>query len=393
MRPIRSVPVDQIEVPSFLPDERFRTLYTKFLKGEEAWLMRIELLQITRGFVDSGGVLHRKDVPQEDIDLLASKMRTGDRILLYVYRHPKAGIVCPDDQATLMAYTQLGIHQAPVLFLAPDVLPGQVAALRVRNHHTPSGDLIGLLVVQSASVTTVASIFGMTHVSVGDAVAKHTAILDTLLANLRQFQLKRDDPIHYHETLFAALVRAKSALRSINLLADNGCWLEARVVLRSLYELALGLYLDWLAPDFMGPLLHFTSVLTRQEYRSKRRRLYEDLMRKGMPKSASKLLEEDDLRGFDLANKVANRASANPLASLHKKIYSYLSRFAHQDYTLVVEMAQSMVDGIFMESNGMGHFVRFLDVVTTQLVNLVSGEIGTDVSAEVRNHTEESMNL
>ena len=374
--PVMHVLIEDIPIPSIEPDPMFTQLYLESVLGAELWLTRLSRSAITRGFISKGGSLRRDEVEPEKVNLIADSIRSGSRMPLYVYQNQKAGILCPDDELVLLAYEKLEIETVPVVLLSPKSEVLEFAALKARYYQTPTGFCTVLKGIESFFPTSIGSMFGEKEVSLQELISIHNAVLKSLKEKLTDFHKEVEDQVHYHETLYAALVRTLGGLRAIEVLAENSCWLEARIVLRSLYEITLSFHLDWLAPETMGFLLRMNSTVSRKVYREVRRELYAELKESGMPANELKKFVADDLKGFDIASKVYHRAQANPLGNLHSEIYPYLSKFVHQDYSVVAEIAAGMKKEKQSTVEFDEDFLRFLDVICTQIESCVSADIG-----------------
>lgn len=97
------------------------------------------------------------------------------------------------------------------------------------------------------------SLLGKKEFSDNDSKFEHLqSTIDVLTGRLKNFHGAYSACIHYHQTLFSVLYRLSEIIQAIRLLIKNSFYYQAVALLRSVYEISLDFYVDWLAPEQVG---------------------------------------------------------------------------------------------------------------------------------------------
>jgi hypothetical protein len=356
-------------------DAHFIKLYQNYLTGslKGAWT-RVEATSIVAGLIkhDHGKL---KEIIEYDQDkaaahIMAAEIRRGLRpaITLYPGFLPihSDKFICVDDMATFYAYRQLGISKIPALILGSPKLSNESAIL---SSYTPDGSAKNLhLVSKDLEYALISLGADISDLPFTTAISQLISHVDGCLAAISAFDLpaEPDQKIQYHETLYSIAYRMKEGLIAMRLLDENGLLLQGRSVVRTMYELSLNFYLDWLAPHIVGPLLQSLSDIGR------------------LPKSEDKKKLEQLLRKrfgglVDLCETVAAKGRMSPVGEVgHERIYGRLSPVAHQDFSVTQQYVHSLSEGKRPESprEEVEFLIRVLDIAVCNTVSRILDDVG-----------------
>jgi hypothetical protein len=250
--PVKRIPIDQLKGRDVEHDPIFHDKYTKYLTGKiKIFATRMCLNRIKPGFYRStpNGLNYICDkVSDDDIQYVMDLIRLGDRPALHIYHNVNSNdeieFLCPDDVAPYHAYQRLGIHSAPVLVLGSSSLLDE-SAIAIRgfkctyNPYTPHIDSI-----VEKEHRLVPSLLGADKPGHEECFDKLMSAVNGTKERLKQFHKGGLVDHHYHHTLYSVLLRAQETLRSMELLFENGLFLNAATLVRTLYELTLTFYVD-----------------------------------------------------------------------------------------------------------------------------------------------------
>jgi hypothetical protein len=356
------IPFSQIRLtPNFEPDARFLQLFDDVRTGKE----RIAFTRVTRtriqsGFtrIDSNGIPQRVEshpIDQGIVEEFVHKIREGRRPPIWLYHGNEtdlADFVCSDDLYTLRAYEQLGIKKVLAIVMAPNVSEFEETALIFRKLPLPQTkfmpvDYQGLsldvslneLIYEEYRVPVgppdeFPSILGMINDPVNnflDYLDKIRVTAEVCLLQLRRFHLRGENQLHYHHTLASALVRTSRLLSGMKELIAHGFPEQALMLLRSLYELAVSVYLDWLAPELIGWYFQLNAAMGKQG-RSIFHRGKSERLKSGWPEAMAEAARKSEAKLYDLVLHVKERAKISPLRAFHDELYRAMSQPTHQDF-------------------------------------------------------------
>jgi hypothetical protein len=109
-------------------------------------------------------------------------------------------------------------------------------------------------------------------------------------------------------------------------------WIRRSYLTRSLYELSLSLYFDWLGPEQFGQHLVWDAQLNRKEWKQLQDEIAARRITEGWPQTAVDAMRTSINSMHELAGRVAGRARISPFRDFHEGCYSAFSSFAHQDF-------------------------------------------------------------
>lgn len=386
--PTKMISIDEIKTrDGIITDQIFLNRYLGYLKGKVTiYATRLSLDRIKPGFWQPNGQGFEyicDQVPEEDIVDMKNLIRLGDRPPLHIYHNPNKSdtfdFVCPDDVASYRAYASLGICLPPVILLGkPESLDESSVAIRqfkcTYNPYTPH--INGIV---SVTHNKVPSILGAEKPDHSTSLNKLTQAITTTKERVKEFHCGGMLTLHYHHTLYSVLLRAEETLKSIQLLFDNGLYLNAASLVRTLYELALTFYVDWIAPTQMYSLLQSAAVMKESEWEKFCEATYIKQTKAGLSAYDAKLLRDAKMFGFHLASTVSEKARLFPLGlEHHKGLYSFLSQIVHHDFSMNARYTNTLDHGdetVFHE-DAAATTIYCADLFTAAIVTRILDDIG-----------------
>jgi hypothetical protein len=325
---------ESLHIPEFEADPQFMDLWGKAVHGViPVTYTRLDPTRIAAGFLRNVGDLTPvRDPPLDarDVDALRADIRRGSRPPIVVYEvegNSAFSYVCSDDEAALEAYRSLGVSRVPVHLLGTPTHALDDACLE----HRGDGGIRFNLVAEVAATRRRPLVL-----KVGEALLvreffdRACVELDAVIADLRAFHLPGGD-VHYHETLMSTLIRAKRAVKAIASLLKAHDFEIAVLVCRALYELSLSHYVDWVAPETIGPVMVNAARIPERDTKRYVEAAGDRLAAEGHDPSAVVGFKAGVNRLFALVRRVARKAGLAPGANDHPSIYHELSIFAHHD--------------------------------------------------------------
>ena len=387
--PTQLVPIDKIKRnPDKARDEIFLAKYRAFLKGRTpVHETRLTLSKIRRGFWKKeaqGWVLDGDEINRADLDYVIEIIRLGARPVLYVYETPhpqdEFRFICTDDTAIHAAYEQLGIVKVPVSVMArPKDL--EESCLSVR--HFPRGRresialLDGMVPVETRFVP---SILGEKKPEITQSFSLLLAALSNAKQLVRDFHLPGSTKLHYHHTLYSVLLRAEDCVESMKLLVGSGKTLTAAGLLRSLHELALVFYVDWLAPGQTYRYLQMASVMNEKTWDECCSAWYKEDVAAGASPLEAKNIKDAHMRSFRLGSVVGDKARIFPLGEeFQRDIYSFLSDVIHHDFSMTARYAFTLDHGddAIYHDDALDTIIHLSDILVGAIVSRVRDDVGS----------------
>lgn len=386
--PTQRVPVDKIKFDPNKPrDEIFLAKYIAFHKGRTpVHETRVKLSDIRRGFWKKGAQgweLLGDQVKRADLDYVSEIIRLGARPVLYIYDTPHPDddcrFICTDDAATHAAYEQLAIAKVPVALMGkPKDL--EESCLSIRNF--PRGRraavplLDGMVPVESEFVP---SVLGANKPEISEGFSRLLAALTNTKQLVRDFHLPGSTKLHYHHTLYSVLLRAEDCVESMKMLVLAGKTLTAAGLLRSLHELALVFYVDWLAPGQTYRYLQMASVMNEKAWEESCSAWYKEDLAAGASPLEAKNIKEAHMRSFRLGSIVGEKARLFPFGeALQRDLYSFLSDVIHHDFSMTARYAFTLDhgdDAIYQE-DALHTIIHLSDVLVGAIVSRVQDDVG-----------------
>lgn len=386
--PTQMVPIEQIEFnPDKARDEIFQAKYMAFEKGRTAiHETRYTLSKIRRGFWKKGGQgweLDGDEIDSADLEYVIEIIRLGARPVLHIYETPNLEdnfrFICTDEAVVHAAYEQLGIVKVPVALMAkPKDL--EESCLSMRNFPRGKREPIALLDGVVPFVTKlVPSILGAEKPETTEGFSRLLAALSNTKQLIRDFHLAGSTELHYHHTLYSVLLRASDCVESMKLLVSTGKPLTAAGLLRSLHELALVFYVDWLAPGKTYRYLQMASVMNEKAWDERCATWYKQDVAAGASPLEAKNIKDAHMRGFRLGSIVGDKARIFPFGEeFHRDIYSLLSDVIHHDFSMTARYAFTLDhgdDAIYHEDI-LHTIVHLSDILVGAIVTRVRDDVG-----------------
>lgn len=353
--PTKRIPIDLIKTrDGIVHDEIFLNKYLGYLKGKVTiYATRVSIGRIKPGFwrpSNSGFEYICDDVPDEHIAHMESMLRLGNRPVLHIYPNPNKSdsldFVCPDDVASYRAYSSLGIHTPPAILIGkPESLSESAIGVRQYKctYNPMTSHMDGIVPVVH---TTVPSILGVEKPSHAASLGLLISAVQTTKEKVKKFHYGGMSTLHYHHTLYSVLLRAQETLEAIRLLFEHRLYLNAASLVRTLYELALTFYVDWIAPTHMYQYLQLAAVMSEKEWETSCETTYLEQVKAGLSAYDAKRLKDAKMFGFRLASIVAEKARLFPLGlDHHKGLYSFLSDIAHHDFSMTARYTNTLEHG------------------------------------------------
>lgn len=310
-------------------------------------------------------------------------VRLGSRPVLHLYENPNSEdtkrFVCSDDAVVHAVYEKLGLSKVPVALLArPRGLEESCLSVRCfpRNGKDPIPLLEGVVPVMHELVP---SILGTEKRPVTESFERLLASLsDTKLA-LKRFHHPGSTTLHYHHTLYSVLHRGEECVEAMHLLIEGRKPLAAAALLRSLHELVLVFYVDWLAPEHICRYLQMASVRSEKQWEATCEQWRKADVAAGASPLEAKNIKDAHMRAFRLGSIVGERARLFPFGQeFQSDIYSFLSDIIHHDFSMAARYAHTLDHGDEAIYHGeVVHTILHLaDVLVTAVVTRVRDDIG-----------------
>jgi hypothetical protein len=326
--PTQLIPLDQIKVPEGrVEDEIFLSRYLAFLRGKvPVHETRLSLHLIRRGFwkrIEGSWILIEDPISDSDLAAATDMIRLGSRPVLHLYESPNPDdskrFVCADDAVMHAVYEKLGISKVPVLLMAkPHGLEESCLSVRFfplkGKSHVPLLD--GVVPVTHEKVP---SILGNDKPEVSESLERLLHALVETKSALKDFHQPGAKTLHYHHTLYSVLLRAEECVESISLLIVAKKLLPATGLLRSLYELALVFYVDWLVPGQTYKYLQMASVQSEKKWDATCEEWRRADIAAGAAPLEAKNIKDAHMRAFRLGSIVGERARLFPLGEEFQK--------------------------------------------------------------------------
>ncbi len=395
--PTRRVRLDQIAIPEGLAhDEIFLSRYTAFLSGKvPTHETRISLDRIRRGFwkQDAGKwALQCDPVSEAKLEYAIELIRLGDRPALHLYDNPNPDdprrFVCADDVTSHAAYEKLGIAKVPVVLMAkPRNLEESCLSVRCfrrgkMKETVPLSD--GVVPFMPDFVP---SILGTIKPQIGECLNQLLAALGETKNAIKQFHQAGATTLHYHHTLYSIILRAEDCVASIRMLLEAKKPLTAAGLLRSLYELALVFYVDWLAPGHTYRYLQMASVMSEKDWEARCEEWRKSDIAAGASILEAKNIRDAHMRAFRLACMVGEKARLFPLGEkFQREIYSFLSDVIHHDFSMTARYTHTLDHGdeVVYNEDAMNTIVHVTDLLVAAMVSRIRDDIGFPKQASVR---------
>lgn len=311
-------------------------------------------------------------------------IRLGSRPVLHLYDNPNPDdlkrFVCTDDTVMHAAYETLGISKVPVALMAKP-LDLEESCLSIRCFPRKRNDHIPLLEgVVPVTHTLVPSILGTSKPPTAECFDHLLLALEETKFAVKRFHQPGDIALHYHHTLYSVLLRAKDCIDSIRMLIAANKPLTAAGLLRSLHELTLVFYVDWLAPGQTYKYLQMASVTSEKDWEKTCENWRKADIAAGTSPLNAKNIKDAHMRAFRLGCVVGERARIFPLGEkFQRDVYSFLSDVIHHDFSMTARYTHTLDHGdeAIYHEDAMQTIVHLADILVAAIVTRIRDDIGT----------------
>lgn len=362
---------DQIKGdPNLVEDPQFTKLFVSTMRGEiPLALSRMNVTKITSGFYrwNSGQAEHVESTDEDGIRSLVGDIKLGRRPALYLYWSrigSKAGeFVCTDDQNVLAAYKRLGIRRVPVRIMNPKADRLDEGAILIGSEKRPFWGS------RPSPRKHYEALFNPKTVTLKEVLDEFEIRFTTAAAKVLDFDWSENREPHYHQFLRAASLRNARLLGSIRLLCGAGNVDHAFALARLLYEASINTYIDWLAPDWVGPRFQYMSIMARDRTNRSNRRPRKIEIPDVLDSPTKNFLES-----------VEQKARLYPATEHFYRIaYPRLSSTAHQDYRALEDTEiESLLDdpqNLHREET----LANWLDAICTPILLRIEDDCGAAI--------------
>ncbi len=382
---------DHIVVPDVEMDPEFGKLYEQHLRGELlVGYTRVSTARIQTGFMrKSQGKTRMLVEPGKDesyIRVLTAHLHGGARPYVYLYRAKKGErpYVCSDDVNLMEAYRAAGIALVPAAILDPEVSLLEEGCLTFSCGQSPQGPFRLLVGTLCPDYTTVASILGGEYVGRDAAteLRRLESAAETGLARLRQFHWGHVESTHYHHTLASVLFRTSRILRGVRVLCGEHLIDQALILVRSLYEMSLSLYVDWLCPDVFGQHFVWHAQLDREGRKALWDEIDKNRLNNGWTQDSVRALRKSWERMQELVGSPSKRAALSRFKEFHPQFYHRLSSPAHQDFEMTARYAAALsrdCESVPTKADSeadIAFLLKCADLAVASICAVVSADIG-----------------
>ncbi len=374
-------------------DDHFLKLYGRYLEGKSLGLWtRVEIDKVVPGFYKRNSIGQAEYILEEidpkHVAGIVYDIRKGFRPGLVLYRgvfgESEGKLICSDDVYAYYAYREVGIHLVPSMILGPrELLVESAIATRTsqKDHEARFDSTIPILHKAYPSAFGPSDIVDEPEFT--SAVRKLKAIADLAAAKVKEFHISDNkngaDVVHYHQSLHSVAYRMAEALTAIELLFENGLGHQLRPLVRSLYELFLNFYLDWLCPEQVGPLLQSLALLKQLSPDS------------AEAQNLRRAIESTYKGLVDVCNNASAKANLSPLGKIfHENAYPTLSQIVHQDFSVLQEYVMTLETGApkRLDISELRVLVRWLDLIVTATASRILDDVGAPLTVSLANESD-----
>lgn len=240
-------------------DQRYLALIGQQYRGKlKVALTRLPIDGIISGFFkrESGISFHVPSAPTMFAETMRAHLHLGGRPALEVYWNnlaPGGGsYVCPDGE-WLAIYEDVGISRVPVRILKPNNRASLEGAIWIEADAEGGASLERIVGPEINEFPAYRDASGRPTSDALWALCERCIAAECTVEAFHHV----GGEVQYHEMLHAVLRRHRRSLESISMLIDAGRLEHASLIARAAYEAFLNFYLDWLAPEFLGPESNF----------------------------------------------------------------------------------------------------------------------------------------
>lgn len=385
---VYAIPWEEIGPPPWpvVHDEIFMDLYVAYDRGQiSAYVTRLPEADVLIGFYEASdpSKLMSVERPEDIVQASCDAIRRGERPTIWVRENfdiPNAPrFFCSDSVTAMLAYRRLGVSLIPAAIVSKAVpvrLPHSALEMNYGGKLKDTSSRVAA--VRACKVEEVPGHM-LDELSLHESLSVLRVSVERAITRLQKFHADNVcDQLHYHDTLYSTLIRTRDYLSGADLLLNAGLSSQAVSLYRSLYELHLNFYIDWLAPETSYIPLSFAARTDRRTLKKIEERMVENYLKKRSRDKAEELAKRAlfFIRWLGL---VSNRAMASPVGiALHENYYGYLSSILHQDFEETANHANQFRAETYQTVDERTHdWIRnFVNIVVTGTLTLVEGDIG-----------------
>lgn len=368
-------------------DPIFHKLYANYSLGKkQSHITRVSIQRIFNGFYKKTGSEWAQFTDRTypvGIEGAKNAIKNGYRPHLHIYLNRNAkciyDYVCPDDVHTYNAYLELGVKKIPVI-IHGEIGELEESAFKIKGFK--AGEKVehfihGMVCHQANSYLSVRN---HDNLQCNDDPLELICLLEeivgTVKSNFKRFHSDTlTSKIHYHHVTYSVLVRLGESLQAIRLLIANKLHLQSAHLLRSIYELALTLYISWISPHEIARFLQISSIMSEKEWI----KLYEKILNeKKLSKQQMNDLSKANTFQYKLVAKVIEKAKFSPFGErYYNSVYSFLSRITHHDFSAVARYQDALekCDKSVYSEDFQKEMLSILDFLTIFIVTKVQEDI------------------
>lgn len=361
--------------PGFQPDPTYVALYRDFHDAKRITTRtRLNLDLVVPGTprkdVSGAPIFTQNSADPGQIVAFADRITSGYRPALVLYAADDLGLlgkyVCCDDVLAFHAYRHLGINLVPVHILNGKLLGVSEGCYKLKRPK------YNTLKWTRPDVTSYQMLFGGVpfdqDFDAAPAISHFSKLAKLVAAWVREFDkgTSQRATLDYNRTLHSVAYRLGEMADAILLLLAAKMSFQALGILRGAYELSLNFYVDWLAPESMGPLLQASAAC----------QIPGDAQQ---TKVRLKQLRSSLGTSVDLAENVRERASISPLGvQFYENAYAYLSKVAHQDFSVTEAYQDTLVSDREhgLDAKMRWYLLSWLDAIYTSTLLRLADDIG-----------------
>ncbi len=381
------IPTEHLHVPSYAiePDERFVSLYQEYMLGRASvYFTRVDEGEVFAGYYrDSAPTISMvQNSPEKIISAQCAEIRNGRRPTIFVREN--YGIAnaprffCCDSIIALEAYRRVGISSLPAAIVSRGVPKNLQHSAFEANVEKKLGDENPRIAdfhpcgVHSLRATL------LDESNFIEALRVLEVKVRGCLKKLREFHADSYEPFHYHDTLYSTLVRTRDYLAGVICLLKEGLIDQVVPLFRSLYELHLNFYVDWLAPENPWMELAYAVNSDGGYLKAVEKELKLEFSKKRTQQQAEQLTKRALLLARWLGV-VKNKASFAPVGiGLHDRYYGYLSSVLHQDFRAAADHANRFRAEAYqvIDEDHQRWLCQLANITVTETLDLVESDIG-----------------
>jgi hypothetical protein len=167
--------------------------------------------------------------------------------------------------------------------------------------------------------------------------------------------------------------------------------LVAASLLRTLHELVLTFYIDWLSPGQTYKYLQLASVMSENDWEKSCNKTMQEQISAGLPKKDALNIRDAQMRGYRLCSVVGNKARMFPLGEKYQQdIYSFLSDILHHDFSMDARYAHTLDHGdeAVYNADAAGSIRHIADLLISSMITRILSDIGISSPPQLQARAE-----